>query len=110
MGEPLIARTPLALRQTSHIRPRGVYQPVEKVAWTPRLSENQLETDRRGVHPTVLQQAAIFGGRNTSRFTPAARLLDVDFRSDSRDPRSRRIGPIDRSSPSRGARRFRRWA
>ena len=30
---------------------------LKKVAWTPRPSENQLEADGRGVHPTVLQQA-----------------------------------------------------
>ena len=29
--------------------------PLKTVAWTPRPSENQLETDGRGVHPTVLQ-------------------------------------------------------
>ncbi len=31
---------------------------LKNVAWTPRPSENQLETDRRGVQPTALQQAA----------------------------------------------------
>ena len=30
---------------------------LKKVAWTPRSSENQLESDGRGVHPTVVQQA-----------------------------------------------------
>ena len=30
---------------------------LNNVAWTPRPSENQLETDGRGVHPTVYQQA-----------------------------------------------------
>ena len=30
---------------------------LKNVAWTPRPSENQSETDGRGVHPTVLQQA-----------------------------------------------------
>ena len=30
---------------------------LKNVALTPRPSENQLETDGRGVHPTVLQQA-----------------------------------------------------
>ena len=39
----------------SHIPPHRL---LENVAWTPRPNENQLETDGRGVHPTVLQQAA----------------------------------------------------
>ena len=30
---------------------------LKNVAWTPRPSENPLETDGRGVHPTVLHQA-----------------------------------------------------
>ena len=30
---------------------------LKDVAWTPRPSENQLESDGRGVHPTVFQQA-----------------------------------------------------
>ena len=32
---------------------------LKNVAWTPRPSENQLETDGRGVHPTVDRQAAV---------------------------------------------------
>ena len=32
---------------------------LTNVAWTPRPSENQLETDGRGVHPTVDQQTAV---------------------------------------------------
>ena len=40
-------------------RPRGAASSLLKyVAWMPRPSENPLESDRRGVHPTVLQQAA----------------------------------------------------
>ena len=40
-------------------RPRRAASSLLKnVAWTPRPSETQLGTDGRGVHPTVLQQAA----------------------------------------------------
>ena len=50
------------MREPQNVRRReivgGANSLLKNVAWTPRPSENPLETDGRGVHPTVLQQAA----------------------------------------------------
>ena len=45
-------------RLTAWASPRASNSLLENVDWTPRPSENQLEADGRGVHPTVVQQAA----------------------------------------------------
>ena len=85
--------------------------PLKNVAWTPRPSENQLETDGRGVHPTVLQQAVNAGGEREraplATGLPSARREQIeqpgrhrvhtaDFRSDDpSSPRSTQLVNFD---------------